>query len=174
MPTSRISRLRRAAQATIKDIERWKEGVDLEKLQASPIRDIVLEAASDRWRLACKHRSEGNKLLRIEPPRYRSAISRFYYSMYHAMRASVYLFYEGDDYQEHIKLPQHIPADFPGAGWQQILKDARLARNAADYDPYPIIGSGGWKKQALELRVRAGELIKESRTYLNSKGCNLS
>jgi uncharacterized protein (UPF0332 family) len=173
MPTGRIPRLRRAAQATIKEIERWKEGADLVRHHASAIHDIVLEAACDRWRLACKHHSGGNKLLQIEPPQYRSAISRFYYSMYHAMRACVYLFHEGDDHQEHSKLPQYIPADFPGTDWQQILKDARLARNIADYDPYPMMGRGGWKKQALDLRRRASQLIMESKTYLKSKGCKL-
>jgi len=94
--------------------------------------------------------------------------------MYHAMRACVYLSNEGDDHQEHSKLPQHIPTDFPSGGWEQILKDARVARNTADYDPYPLLGSGGWKTQALTLRLQAGQLIKESRRYLNSKGCKIS
>jgi len=58
--------------------------------------------------------------------------------MYHALRACAFLFHEGDDYQEHSKLPLQIPKDFDvGIDWQNKLKKARLARNKADYEAYP-------------------------------------
>jgi hypothetical protein len=91
--------------------------------------------------------------------------------MYHAVRASVFTYYIGDDYQEHRELPLHIPPDFdPGGQWEQIMKNARLTRNRADYDPYPI-SNEAWRRDALALRTEALRLLKISRAYLKGKGC---
>jgi hypothetical protein len=92
--------------------------------------------------------------------------------MYHAMRPCAFLFYQGDDHEEHSQLPLHIPADFPDKSWQSRLKDARLARNVADYDPYPLKG-GGWKKQALTLDSDSEQLVVQARAYLKSNGCKI-
>ena len=169
--TGHISHLKRVAQARGAEVENWKEGIFLEKTLSCPVQDMLRQAAAARWRLARKHRSEANKLLAFHPPQYRSAISRLYYSMYHAMRACAFLFYEGDDHEDHSKLPLHIPQDFPNKSWQQTLKDARLARNIADYEPYPM--GNGWRRQALALHSQADQLIIEAKTYLTNKGCKL-
>ncbi len=91
--------------------------------------------------------------------------------MYHAMRAAAYLSYGGDDHESHSELPKKVPDDFPDqALWKNDLKDARLARNAADYDPYPR-GRKSWEARALAMKVRADNLIRETRTYLRGQGC---
>jgi hypothetical protein len=91
--------------------------------------------------------------------------------MYHTMRAVVFFVERGDDFEEHSKLPGRTPADFPDAAtWQNALKDARLSRNAADYDPYPK-SDRSYKKAAEDLSERSVELARASRDYLRSRGC---
>lgn len=89
------------------------------------------------------------------------------------MRACVFLYNQGDDFQEHSALPLHIPDDFPSRNhWQTKLKNARETRNRADYDLYPQ-SDQAWKNAALALRADADLLLKETRAYLANKGCPL-
>ena len=135
LPNNRLIRL---TEATNAQINYWKEGVSLQKDSGRTIPELISKAAADRWYFASDHRRNANKLLKSKPPLYRSAVSRYYYSMYHAMRACVFVNHQGDDYQQHGQLPQYIPSDFPSrSSWQNILKDARDLRNRADYEPYP-------------------------------------
>jgi hypothetical protein len=93
--------------------------------------------------------------------------------MYHAMRACVFISNEGDEHQEHSKLPLHVPVDFDiGVDWQNKLKDARLSRNRADYEAYPKTDLA-WRKTAEALRRDADLLIVASNKYLKAKGCQL-
>ena len=166
-------RLNRLAKATNEQIEYWKEGSSLENDSGRTIPQLISKAATDRWRLAYEHRSNGNKFLKSKPPIYRSAISRYYYSMYHAIRACVFVSHGGDDRQEHSKLPSHIPNDFPPrATWSNMLKDARDLRNRADYDPYPKSNTA-WKPDALKLKKNADLFLSTTRTYLQDKGVRL-
>lgn len=110
LPNNRLNRL---AKATNEQIKYWKEGVSLQNDSGQTVPQLINKAVADRWHFAYEHRHNANKLLKSKPPLYRSAISRYYYAMYHAMRACVFVFKEGDDYQEHIKLQSHIPNDFP-------------------------------------------------------------
>jgi uncharacterized protein (UPF0332 family) len=104
---------------------------------------------------------------------YRFAVTRFYYAMYHSMRAVMYLEYDGDDHEQHNVLPTKEVAGIAQAtGWQNKLKDARTYRNQADYDPYPRSDSA-WREIARELQTSARELLALSRTYLLAKGCVL-
>ncbi len=167
------NRRNRLAKATQNQIEDWKEGVSLQNDSGLTISQLISNTAADRWRFAYENRHNANKLLRSRPPLYRSAISRYYYSMYHAMRACVFVNYQGDDYEQHSKLPQHIPDDFPSSPyWQNILKDARNVRNRADYEPYPKSNTA-WKPNALQLKNETDLLLSTTRTYLRSKGCIL-
>ena len=167
------NRLNRLAKATKNQIEYWKEGASLENDSGRTIPQLIINAAADRWRLAYEHRRNANKLINSKPPLYRSAISRYYYSMYHAMRACVFVFNGGDDYQEHSKLQSHIPRNFPsGPNWKNILKDAREHRNRADYEPYPKSDSA-WKQSALSLKNDADLFLAKTRIYLQNKGCIL-
>ena len=167
---NRRNRLARGMQKQIKD---WKEGVSFQNDSGQTISQLINNAAADRWRFAYEHRHNANKLLRSKSPLYRSAISRYYYSMYHAMRACVFVGHQGDDYEQHSKLPQNIPDDFPsGPIWQNILKDARDVRNRADYEPYPKSNTA-WKPHALNLKKYADLFLPTTRTYLQNKGCIL-
>ena len=166
----RDDRLNRLIRATNEQINYWKEGVSLQKDSGRTIPELISKAAADRWYFAYEHRHDANKLLKSIPPLYRNAISRYYYSMYHAMRACVFVFHGGDDYQEHSKLPSHIPKDFPpGTPWSNMLKDARDLRNRADYEPYPK-SNMAWKSDALNLKKNADLFLFTARTYLQSKG----
>ena len=167
LPNNRLNRL---AEATNAQINYWKESVSLQNESGQAIPELISKAAADRWHFAYEHRHNANKLLKSRPPLYRSAISRYYYSMYHAMRACVFVSHGGDDYQEHGKLPLHIPDDFPsGANWQNMLRNARVLRNRADYEPYPK-SNIAWKQDALDLKKDADLLLSISRTYLQNKG----
>lgn len=170
LPNNRLNRL---ARATNEQINGWREGVSIQNDSGQAIPDLLNKVAADRWNLAYEHRYNANRLLTSKPPLYRSAISRYYYSMYHAMRACVYLSHQGDDYEQHSKLPQSIPDDFPsGRKWQNILKDARDIRNRADYEPYPK-SNLAWKPEALEIKKHADLCLPATRTYLQNKGCIL-
>jgi len=164
-------RLNRFAAAEKDLIDNWKEGASIASESQTSFDQLIQFAASDRWRLAEKHRSAANKLAALNPPQHRAAISRYYYSMYHSMRACVYVFNKGDDHQAHRVLPKKIPSDFPSPDyWETKLKDALAARNAADYDPYPKANSA-WRKLALQLQRDASELTILARAYLRKKGC---
>lgn len=148
LPRKRLIRITKAKK---EQVENWKEGVSLEYDSGRTVSVLALGAAADRWRLAIQHRRHGNKLLVTSPPLYRNAVSRYYYAMYHAIRACSYIAHGGDDYQEHRMLPQQIPQDFaPGDDWQTKLKNARALRNQADYDPYPK-SDRAFKSDALSL-----------------------
>ena len=163
-------RLNRLAKSTNEQIKYWKEGVSLQNDSGQTISQLMSTAAADRWHFAYEHRHNANKLLRSKPPLYRSAISRYYYSMYHAMRACVFVSHEGDDHQEHRELPLHIPDDFPpGPNWQNMLRNARVLRNRADYEPYPK-SNIAWKQDALDLKKEADLFLSTTRTYLQNKG----
>ncbi len=170
LPDDRLNRL---VRATNEQINYWQEGVSLQNDAGRTIPELISKAATDRWHFAYEHRHNANKLLKSKPPLYRSAISRYYYSMYHAMRACIFVLHGGDDYQEHRELPLHIPKDFPSsAPWSNMLKDARYHRNRADYEPYPK-SSAAWRIDAFELKKDADLFLTTTRTYLENKGCIL-
>jgi len=172
LPLSK-DRLIHISKATKLEISNWKEGVSIENDSKLSISELVCFIASDRWQLASDHKGQADLLLQEELRLYRSAISRYYYAMYHAMRACIYIFHGGDDYQEHAKLSQYIPSDFSTSkDWQTVLKDARLTRNRADYDPYPKLNRS-WKADAINIKKEADELLIVTRRYLRSKGCKL-
>ena len=111
LPDKRLIRL---AEATNAQINHWKEGVSLQKDSGRTIPELISKAAADRWHFAYEHRHDANKLLNSKPPLYRSAVSRYYYSMYHAMRACVFVSHQGDDHEQHSELPKYklsFPSD---------------------------------------------------------------
>lgn len=169
--TDHTRRLLRVGKAKKDQLAEWAEGVSLSSTFGLTIHDLKLKAATERWKLALEHRREGNLLLALPRPPYRAVVSRFYYVMYHAMRAACFLHHAGDDFEAHSDLPKNLPSDFPQvATWSNNLKGARLNRNAADYDPYPksqIV----WRRRADTVKADAGLLLTEVRAYLKSKGC---
>lgn len=170
LPNVRLLRISEAPSNRIAD---WKEGVSIEHDSAHTLSQLALLTAADRFNLAFEHKRHANKLLSLPRPLYRSAVSRYYYAMYQALRACLYLSHEGDDHQEHSKLPQFIPKDFaPGEDWQTKLKNARMMRNRADYDPYPK-SDMAFRFDAVSLKGDADRLLVLARDYLRSKGCTI-
>lgn len=150
-----------------------RRGARIEQHLGKSINDVLLAVSSDRYRLASQFLLSARKALKANPPQYRSAISRAYYAMYHSARAVVYVENRGDDYQDHSKLSQYIPDDFPGVDiWRNKLRAARLLRNRCDYDPYP-------KQQKLfaeecqDLLSHTNSFLQLSKQYLIGRGCGL-
>ena len=169
LPDKRLIRL---AEATKVQLNNWKEGVSLQKDSGQTISELINKAAADRWYFAYAHRHDANKFLNSKPPLYRSAVSRYYYSMYHAMRACVFVSHQGDDHEQHSELPKYKLRFDSDLNWQNILKDARELRNRADYEPYPK-SDKAWRLHALNLKENADLLLSTTRTFLQNQGCIL-
>jgi uncharacterized protein (UPF0332 family) len=163
--------LLRVSKADKKTLGLMAEGVHLSTSTTRALPDLQEQTCADRLRLARELWGAAEKLTRARPAQYRSAISRYYYAMYHAMRAVVYYVHGGDDHNAHSALPGHVPQDFVNSAlWQNTLKDARSHRNDADYDPYPL-DAGIWRTVALDLKAQSDQLIALAEDYLRRKGC---
>ena len=161
--------LLRISKAEKKLVETWQEGAYLASRASIPQATLIV--AVHRWRLARSFLKQGIMIEDAQGFAVRSAISRYYYSMYHALRAAAYVFHGGDDYEEHRALPSKLPSDFPNvAHWVNALKNAREMRNQADYDPYPRTNAP-LTPNAAALRGEAKVLVPLTRTYLTGKGC---
>jgi uncharacterized protein (UPF0332 family) len=163
--------LLRVCRSKKSTIDSFSEGVRLERTSNHTIEELRHRATADRLRLAEDFLAAGEALMKARPTQYRHAISRFYYSMYHAMRAVVYFNHGGDDHDRHVILPSKTPHDFLDHNiWQNNLKDARSRRQEADYDPYPVARLS-WRRSAKDLSLQAPELIRLSKDYLKTRGC---
>lgn len=173
MPKLDQKRIVRVSKASTELISNWREGVSIEADSGHLISEVCLSAAAARLRLAYEMARAANTCMNCVPALPRSAISRFYYAMYHSLRASAFVFHKGDDYEKHSKLPGGLPEDFPDkARWANQLKSAKEYRNRADYDPQPS-GTRAWQPIAETLRDDAKELLPIARRYLKDKGCIL-
>lgn len=164
-------RLLRIGASTAKDLNAFKEGVYLEGASGRTIDDLIAQACADRLRLAQGFLDDADRAMRARPPMRRTAVGRYYYAMYQAARAVVFFRTPGDDHEQHSDLPKWLPADFPDTDrWKNGLKDARLRRNEADYDPYPGADIN-FQEAASHLKTDAHALVAEARSYLITKGC---
>lgn len=153
-----------------RDVKLLKEGVSLETDLSRTIQDAMDQAIADRLALADAFLAMADQLRRSRADLSRAAVARYYYAMYHAFRAIVYQVTGGDDSQEHAVLPKAIPKDFPNQTTAaNDLKDARLVRNEADYDPYPT-SSNYFKTYAKTVAPVAAHYLAEARAYVSSKG----
>ncbi|MGW2518664.1 HEPN domain-containing protein [Streptomyces sp. NPDC001617] len=160
------------SKANKKTLGLFAEGINLANATARTLVDLQHQSCADRILLAKTFLKSGDRLMRTRPPEYRSAISRYYYSMYHALRAVAYFNEGGDDKESHAALPGAVPHDFPDSAiWQNELKDARSRRNEADYDPYPI-NPRDWRDVAKDLQSKAPKLLLLAESYLKQKGCS--
>lgn len=156
----------KASQDTLKGFVR---GVQLSTRSGRSIQELQARVAMDRLKLANLHLTQAVAASRTHTPLHRTTVSRAYYAMYHAARAATYLAIGGDDHEQHSVLPTKFPADFPDCDiWKNKLKDARLERNRADYDPYPA-GDQDFSGSASTMLQDARLLIKQTRIYLRSK-----
>ena len=135
MPKANDNDLTFVSKGTKERLDLLAAGVSLEKRTGYSISILRGKAVGDRLGLARFILKNAEHALTQAVPSYRTAVSRAYYSMYHAARALSFFSNGGDDYEEHSKLPGNIPKDFPSrASWENKLKRARLERNRADYD----------------------------------------
>lgn len=154
-------------------IEMFKAGASLEQRTGYAIDVLVSKATLDRVELSKALCSAARAASHGTTRSFRSATSRAYYSMYHALRAAAFFAHGGDDHEEHQKLPAGIPPDFPDrANWENDLKSARLERNRADYDPYPK-NDLMFRTTATVLIRKAEDLLPIVRSYLKKKGCHI-
>jgi uncharacterized protein (UPF0332 family) len=133
-----------------------------------PLARLIQQTVSDRLMLAGEHLRAGDQL--ILATQYRSAISRHYYAMYHAARAVVFAENRGDDYEHHSVLPRNLPLSMKDRSFRENeLIEARLLRNQADYDVYPM-GPAGWDSDARSLAVIAGEFVQACEDFALANG----
>jgi hypothetical protein len=91
--------------------------------------------------------------------------------MYHAARALSFFANQGDDHEAHGDLHKGIPDDFPDVEqWRNDLKDARLRRNEADYDPYPPTDAD-FRLLGLAAVVTTQGFLNAAEVYLRARGC---
>jgi uncharacterized protein (UPF0332 family) len=163
-------RLQRLSELVAREISLLKEGVSIEAALSRTVDDAMHQAIADRLSLADDFLAMADRLRRARSDLARAAVARYYYAMYHAFRAVAYQAGRGDDHQEHSQLPRWIPDDFPDqANAANALKDARLVRNEADYDPYPT-SSAYFKAHARSVAPVAADYVSKARSYVRSKG----
>lgn len=129
-----------------------------------PVDEMMASVTRARLELSSRHMQIADLLLRSGE--LRGAIGRYYYAMYHAARAVVFACEEGDDFESHGNVPAHMPQDFPErVARVQVLTDARLLRNEADYDPFPL-ADAKWESDARRLVADAAEFCRACDDYL--------
>lgn len=150
------------------------KSADISALPAStgrypfPVVQLMQQVVVDRLLLAGEHLRAGDHLL--FGTQYRSSISRHYYAMYHAARAIVFAENRGDDYERHNVLPRNLPATLQdGAIRESELTNARLLRNQADYDAYPL-NESEWESDARALAVTAANFLQACESFASMNG----
>ncbi|MBQ1118597.1 HEPN domain-containing protein [Streptomyces sp. B15] len=133
-----------------------------------PIVQLMQQVVVDRLLLAGEHLRAGDHLL--FSAQYRSAISRHYYAMYHAARAIVYAENRGDDYERHNVLSRNLPSRLSDSATRESeLTDARLLRNQADYDAYPL-NETEWENDARSLAITAASFLQCCESFASTNG----
>lgn len=154
-------------------LNNFRFGVHLHTTSGLSIDSLRENACRDRFGLARQTLNMARWANKPPSPRYRIVLARSYYAMYHAARVVAYFVEGGDDYEDHKSLPGHIPRDFPShAQWENDLKNARLERNRADYDPYPKTDRAFARSSERVLGL-AEQFLPLVRTYMLRKGCAL-
>ena len=168
MPKSLVKDLLFVSKSHKEQLDYLAAGASLVARTGLDVRRLRVKAATDRLTLAGALAKEA-KTLHTSGCLRRTVVSRAYYAMYHAARAATFLSYGGDDHEQHTVLPSKLPQDFPDQKrWQNALKNARLERNRADYDPYPR-RDDEFEHSAMALLAEAALLVALSRKYVRTK-----
>jgi uncharacterized protein (UPF0332 family) len=164
-------RLQRVSKASKNTLILLKEGVSIESSLSRQMDDVMAQTVADRLDLADEFLDMAERLYRSKFDMSRPAIARYYYAMYHAMRAASFQSVGGDDHEQHTALSvKGIPDDYPNKALaSNELKDARSLRNEADYEQYPITRSY-FQSAAKNLRPVAKAFVSAARQYVTSKG----
>jgi uncharacterized protein (UPF0332 family) len=169
MATISDSELLLLSKSDQEKLKNFEDGAQLVKRSRVSIKRLQVRVANDRLKLARLQLRDAEAASKMAPQLARTAVSRAYYAMYHAARAATYLSFGGDDHEKHSILPTKLPADFPNSDvWKNKLKNARLERNRADYDPYPL-GDMSFLAVHPVLISEAKELIRITKQYLVTK-----
>ena len=157
------------SKAKQEKLKNYSEGVSLAARSGKSIEELRVKVAKDRLALAQQQLIAAKKAIDSTSSLSRTAVSRAYYAMYHAARAATYISFGGDDHEEHSKLPTQLPDDFPDVqNWKIKIKNARLDRNRADYDPYPKKDSE-FKECAETLYADARSFLRSAKDYVQTK-----
>ncbi|WP_133890666.1 hypothetical protein [Streptomyces sp. BK208] len=90
--------------------------------------------------------------------------------MYQAARAITFADTKGDDHERHNVLPRNLPGAIENSALRETeLVDARLLRNQADYDIYPIKESD-WEDDARALSVTAAQFLQICESFALTNG----
>jgi len=169
MPTLTDSELLLISKSTQDKLRNFADGAQLARRSRSTIKRLQAKVARDRLELAILQLRDAKAAHSGVPKLSRTAVSRAYYAMYHAARAATYISFGGDDHEQHSVLPAKFPPDFPSSDiWRNRLKNARLERNRADYDPYPH-GDVDFSVAASTMIQEAADFIKLTKQYLRLK-----
>src|SRR5471030_1246615 len=169
MPPLTDSEFLLISKSDFNKLQNFADGAQLARRSRRTIKQLQALVAKDRLTLAKLHLKDATAVLKCSPSMNRAVVSRAYYALYHAARAASYISFGGDDYEQHTTLPTKFPVDFPdSAVWRNRLKDARLERNRADYDPYPV-GDADFSATAVRLVGEAKQFIKLTQSYLKLK-----
>lgn len=150
-----------------------KNGVRIQTICGAPIDDLLLVGASARVELSRHFLEAAQKFRRMRPGLFRNSVSRSYYSMYHAARAIAFVDNSGDDNEAHNDVHRALPTDFPDVDrWKNDIKDARLLRNEADYEPYPT-SDADFESTSKDQATKAAQFLALTEQYLRAKGCQI-
>jgi uncharacterized protein (UPF0332 family) len=165
--------LLRISKGSAEVLNHIRLGVHITTISDATIEQLIENAARDRYRFAQQFLRSAARALGDKKPQHRLAVSRAYYAMNHAARALVYFVERGDDHEAHSELPKHLPKDFPNrADWENEIKNTRLERNRADYDPYPK-SDRAFADSAGSINDAARRFLVVTRRYLTRKGCKI-
>lgn len=90
--------------------------------------------------------------------------------MYQAARAVTFAETKGDDHERHNILPRNLPANIGNrTARESELVNARLLRNQADYDVYPISESD-WESDARALSAAAANFVQIADSFALTNG----
>lgn len=169
MPRITESELLLISKAKLEKLKNFADGVSLCRRAGSSIAGLRARVAKDRLRLANAQLRDAIQAASSKPQLSRTAVSRAYYAMYHAARAATYISFGGDDHEEHSALPSKMPSDLPNLEqWRNKLKNARLERNRADYDPYPK-DEAEFEETCSTLIQDAKDFVRVAQNYVNTK-----
>ncbi|MDQ4501303.1 hypothetical protein [Sinomonas sp. ASV322] len=164
-------RLLRLSKLASRDVALLSEGASMVADLSMSIADARSKISADRILLAEQFIAMADRMARSRADMSRAAIARYYYAMYHSMRAVAFFHFNGDDFEAHATLHQKgIPKDYPNASAAaNSLRDARLLRNEADYDPYPQMDAY-FRDAAKRISQTARDFVAKARQYLLNKG----
>jgi hypothetical protein len=150
-----------------------ENGVRLVGVAGKPIEDLLREVSSARFKLAKRFLRSSTYLMSHKPVLHRDVVSRAYYAIYHSARAVSFLTHPGDDYEPHDKVASGLPGDMPDVEtWRNKIKDARLKRNEADYEPF-MSSDPTFRIASHATNELAVEFLGVCSIYLKGKGCRL-